>query len=146
MQDVYELVSKSIPRHSGSYYDKQDMVPLSIQGAKYRMFSSLRLEPEEIIAPFSHSNRTEFFLRFNLSWRVSDEKLILTMDYQLYSYLRDLCRGKLALSYENEKNLTFSDFVGSLAHMCDCSKELTIVRNDGKEMVLKEIFRSIQLQ
>jgi hypothetical protein len=68
------------------------------------------------------------------------------MDYQLYAYLRDLSRGKLALSYENEKNLTFSDFVGALARMCDCSKELSIVRNDGKEMVLKEIFRSIQLQ
>lgn len=146
MQDVYELVSKSIPRHCGSYYDKQDMVPLSIQGGKYRMFSSLKLEPEEIVAPFSCSNRTEFFLRFNLSWRISGEKVILTMDYQLYAYLRDLCRGKLALSYENERDLTFSDFVGALARMCDCSKEISIVRNDGKEMVLKEIFKSIQLQ
>ncbi len=146
MHDIYELVSKTLPRHCGSYYSKRDMIPLSIQGAKFRIFSSLKLEPEEIVAPFSLDNRTEFFLRFNLKWSTPGSQIILTMDYQLYSYLRDLNRGKLALAYENDKNLEFCNFVAELARMCDCRKELFIVCNDGEEMTLKETFRSIYLQ
>lgn len=60
------------------------------------------------------------------------------MDYQLYSYLCELNSGKLALSYENEKDITFSRFVRKLVDKCDCSEEITIVRADGKELKLSE--------
>lgn len=148
IENVYQLVSKAIPRHCGSYCNKYDMIPLSIHGSKYRIFSSLKLEPKEIKSSFSKEKRTEFFLHFNLVWKSPEVPMPvgLTMNYQLYTYLQDLNRGKLALDYESEKNLAFSDFVANLARMCNCEKELFIVRNDGKEMTLKKPFRSIHFQ
>lgn len=148
IEDVYQLVSKAIPRHCGSYCNKYDMIPLSIQGSKYRIFSSLKLEAQEIKSPFSKDKRTEFFLHFNLVWKSTEvpEPVGLSMNYQLYTYLQDLNRGKLALDYESEKNLAFCDFVANLARMCNCEKELFIVRNDGKELTLKKPFRSIYFQ
>ena len=148
IEKVYQLVSKGIPRHCGSYCNKHDMIPLSIHGSKYRIFSSLKLELQEIKSSFSKDKRTEFFLHFNLVWKSPEvpEPVVLTMNYQLYTYLQDLKRGKLALDYESEKNLVFCDFVANLARMSNCEKELFIVRNDGKELTLKKPFRSIYFQ
>ena len=51
MQDIYSTVAKAIPRHYGSYYAKANMVPLNIQGGRYRLFGNLQLKPE-IIKPY----------------------------------------------------------------------------------------------
>ena len=76
-----------------------------------------------------------------LRWAVT-----LRMDYQLYSYIYELNRGKLALSYENEKNLTFSRFVRQLVEKCNCEKEITVVRADLPEIELIESsFGNIEL-
>lgn len=138
MQDVYSLVSRAIPRHFGSYYSKANMIPLNLQGGRYRMFSSLSLKPEIINSTFSKEQPNKFYLRFDLSWSFSGDKVPLRMDFQLYSYLWELNAGKLALSYENEKDLAFSRFVRKLVEKCDCSEEITIVRSDGKELKLSE--------
>ena len=69
------------------------------------------------------------------------------MDYPLYSYLYELNNGKLALSYENEKDLTFSRFIRQLIGKCDCRQELTVVKSDTTEMKLSETaFGNIQFQ
>ena len=69
------------------------------------------------------------------------------MDFQLYSYLNELNRGKLALSYENEKDLTFSRFVRRLVEKCNCEQEITVVRSDTGVLELSESsFGDIQLQ
>lgn len=67
------------------------------------------------------------------------------MDYQLFSYLHALNDGRLALTYENEKDLAFSRFVRSLAEQCDCSEEITIVQSDSKEMKLVDTGLDIEL-
>ena len=75
-----------------------------------------------------------------------DEDVSLLMDYQLYSYLYELNRGKLALSYENEKNLTFSRFVRKLIEKCDCEHEVKVVKYNTKELQLSEsAFGNIEL-
>jgi hypothetical protein len=69
------------------------------------------------------------------------------MDFQLYSYLYELNRGKLALSYENEKDLTFSRFVRQLIEKCNCEQDITVVTSDTQELELSESsFGNIQLQ
>ena len=58
-----------------------------------------------------------------------------------------LNRGKLALSYENEKDLTFSRFVRKLVEKCNCEQEITVVRSDTGILELRESsFGNIQLQ
>lgn len=147
MQEIYNVVSKAIPRHYGSFYEKSNMVPLNIQGGRYRLFGSLQLKPEPVKSYHSESYKNEFLLRFDMEWKFPDESVRLRMDYQLYSYLNELNRGKLALSYENEKDLTFSRFVRRLVEKCNCEQEITVVRSDTGILELSESsFGNIQLQ
>lgn len=146
MQEIYDMVAKAIPRHYGSYYEKANMIPLNIQGGCYRLFGNLKLEPERIKPYFLGTDSNEFLLRFDMSWKFPDSSVKLRMDYQLYSYLYELNRGKLALSYENEKDLTFSRFVRQLVEKCNCKQEITVVRTDSPEIQLKESsFGNIEL-
>lgn len=138
MQEIYSIVTKAIPRHYGSYYGKANMVPLNIQGGRYRLFGNLQLKPEPIKPYYSNTEHNEFLLRFDMSWKFSDSTVTLRMDYQLYSYLYELNRGKLALSYENEKDLTFSRFVRQLVEMCNCEQEITVVRANLPTIELTE--------
>lgn len=146
MQEIYNIVAKAIPRHYGSYYGKSNMIPLNIQGGRYRLFGNLQLKPEPIQPYYSQTEHNEFLLRFNMSWRFPDSPIVLRMDYQLYSYLYELNRGKLALSYENEKDLTFNRFIRQLVEKCDCEQEITVVTADSQEMTLCEsAFGNIEL-
>lgn len=147
MQEIYDVVAKAIPRHYGSYYEKSNMVPLNIQGGRYRLFGSLQLKPEPVKSYHSDFYKNEFLMRFDMSWKFPDGSVPLRMDFQLYSYLNELNRGKLALSYENEKDLAFSRFVRKLVEKCNCEQEITIVRFDSSVLELSESsFGNIQLQ
>ena len=147
MQGVYDMVATAIPRHYGSYYTKPNMIPLNIQGGKYRLFGNIQLKPCPIDTIYSQEKPNEFLLRFDLKWKFSDEDVDLRMDYQLYSYIYELTRGKLALSYENEKDLAFSRFIRRLVEKCNCEQDITIVTSDAKEIKLTESsFGNIQLQ
>ena len=147
MQDIYDMVSKAIPRHYGSYYGKSNMIPLNIQGGRYRLFGTLQLKPELVKSYHSPKYLNEFLLRFDMSWKFPDKNVSLRMDFQLYSYLYELNRGKLALSYENEKDLTFSRFVRQLIEKCNCEQDITVVTSDTQELELSESsFGNIQLQ
>lgn len=145
-QKIYNFVAKAIPRHYGSYYEKQNMIPLNIQGGRYRLFGNLKLSPQDISVDYSLEEQNVFLLRFDMSWKFFDTIVKLRMDYQLYSYLYELNRGKFALSYENEKDLTFSRFVRQLIEKCNCNQEVTVVRADLPEMLLSESsFGNIEL-
>ena len=147
MQEIYDVVAKAIPRHYGSYYEKSNMVPLNIQGGRYRLFGSLQLNPEPVKSYHSELYENEFLIRFDMSWKFPDGLVQLRMDFQLYSYLNELNRGKLALSYENEKDLAFSIFIRRLVEKCNCEQEITVVRSDTGILELRESsFGNIQLQ
>lgn len=147
MQRIYDIVSKAIPRHYGSYYGKSNMIPLNIQGGRYRLFGNLKLIPEKINAYNLTMYKNQFSLRFDMSWKFPDTSVKLRMDYQLYSYLHELNRGKLALSYENEKDFTFGRFIRRLVEQCNCEQDITVVTSDTRELELSESsFGNIQLQ
>ena len=147
IQDIYNLVSKTIPRHYSSYYDKSNMIPLNIQGGRYRLFANLPLRPMKINSYYIPSDKNNFLLRFDMFWKIKNGDIHLRMDYQLYSYLYELNRGKLALSYENEKNLAFSTFIRQLIEKCDCEQDVVVVKSDAKELKLSEsAFGNIELQ
>lgn len=146
MQEIYTIVAKAIPRHYGSYYDKANMIPLNIQGGRYRLYGNLQLKPKPIHPFYSEKEHNEFSLRFDMSWQLPDSQVSLRMDFQLYSYLYELNRGKLALSYENEKDMKFGRFIRQLVRKCDCEQEVTVVRTDLPEIKLTESsFGNIEL-
>ena len=148
MMDVYSLVTETIPRHNGSYYCKPNNIPLNIQGGKYKLFADLAMKPIQVQYFFSKDKPWEFYPRFILKWQIPNrqEEINLPMDYSLFSYLYDLREGKLAVTYENEKNIVFSHFLRELASKSDCSDSITIVRVGDTDMVLSQIFNSVQLQ
>lgn len=147
MQEIYDVVNKAIPRHYGSYYSKKNMIPLNLQGGRYRMFARLTLNPRPINTYYSKENKSEFLLRFTMSWKFPSDKIMLQMDYRLYSYLYKLNQGMLAMSYENEKDLAFNRFVRQLVEKCDSDTDITIIKSDTSEMQLTETsFGNLQLQ
>ena len=82
-----------------------------------------------------------------MSWKFPSRNVTLRLDYPLFSYLFELNRGKLALSYENEKDLAFSRFIRQLIEKCDCEQDLTVVRFDATEIKLSESsFGNIQFE
>lgn len=145
-REIDSLVTGVIPRHYGSYYEKQNMVPLNIQGGKYRLFAPIELELLEIKSHAPKKEKNNFYLRFTTNWMVGEHKVPLLIDFQMYTYLQELSRGKLALSYENEKNLEFSAFISKINQLCDSGKPITIVRSDYKEIVLSEKFNTLLMK
>ena len=139
----YEIVGRVLPRHFGSFYEKPNAIPLNVQGGKYKLFTNLDYEPQMIVRGFEDSHPTRFPLYVNLIWKTSNDKVTLRVDYQLYSYLQELDRGRLVTSLDNEKSLAFSNFVEALAARSN-KGEITIVKFDGTEKKLKNIFGNLR--
>ena len=147
IQEVYNLVSETISRHNGSYSQKANVVPLHIQGGRYKLFAQLQMEPLEPNYSFFVEKPWEFYPRFKLRWDIPNkEEVGLMMDYSLYSYLYDLRNGKLAVTYENEKNIEFSHFLRKLASLSDCAKKMTVVKVGSEDLTLQKTMISVQLQ
>ncbi|MCM1034845.1 MAG: DNA phosphorothioation-dependent restriction protein DptF [Paludibacter sp.] len=147
MMEAYNLVSEAIPRHNGSYYQKPNLIPLNIQGGKYKLFAQIQMDPNEPKYIFSFDKPWEFYPRFQLCWTIlGNKEVTLLMDYALFAYLFDLRNGKLAITYENEKNIEFSHFLRELASLSDCAKKLTIAKVGSEDMTLQKTMISVQLQ
>lgn len=146
LRKIYQDVANDIPRHCGTYYNaKPNMIPLNIQGGKYRMFGSLTLNTQP--TAYIYNSYYDFLPYFMMSWKVGGDKIDLKVDYRLYSYLYDLSHGKLALAYENDKDIAFSRFVRRLTELCNCEDQITIASSDGSEMRLYKTFlNTLELQ
>lgn len=146
MNELYELVSLAMPRHYGSYSRSEDMIPLNLQGSSYHFFCKIDMEPCGVQATYSMSNPNRFPLFVGLEWQIGNDSIELKLDYQLYGYLLELSDGKLAINYENERNVLFGKFMRQLNLLCDCSKKLVIIGPDSKKITFKEQFGKLSLQ
>jgi len=144
MFHVYERVARVLPRHFGSFYDQPNMIPIEVQGGRYKLFTSLAFDPRPIESDFDQNHPTRFPLSLNLRWKVGDGSVALKVDYQMYSYLFDLDLGRLVTSYDNERSVAFGTFVRALSERSN-PDEVTIVRFDGHEKKLKNIFGNVRL-
>lgn len=146
MTRLFEMVSTAIPRHSGSYAVKKNKVPLNIQGGQYKLFAQFSMSPKDIKTYKKDGKDNEFLLKCEMQWRCGSEDVTLKVDYQLFDYLSHLCEGRLALCYENDKDIGFSRFVRHLEMLCDSSSEITILTFNHKEITLTEQLGNIRLQ
>lgn len=138
MEKMYDLVLRCIPRHYGSYFYKDQMLPSDLQGGKYRFYVSLPPEFDPIASEFRPERPNVFPLSFNLTFLIDSEKIHLLIDYPLFSYLMSLNRGRLASTYENDRNLSFGLFLRKLSKTCNQKGNLTIVSSDSEELTIKK--------
>lgn len=138
---LYETIQQSIPHFYGSYTDKANVVPLDIQGREYKMFAScsnLKPNPQDSI-PFDKSNRNRFVIGIDTQWKVN-ETVQLKIEYQLYEYLCNIKRGKLAQSDDRNHNLSFSEFISKLVHQTDFKEKVIILTPDNQQLTLSRTF------
>lgn len=130
---AYSLVNQSIIRHYGSYYEKDNLVPLNIQGSKFRLFAHVHINMEKPDVPYRSEN--VFYPYLLLKWTVhgKNETITLKLDYDLYGYLKDLGNGMLNVNYENDTNMEFNHFIGQLIDCSDKEKEVVILDDENKE-------------
>lgn len=147
LAELEEQVKTAIPRYYGSYAQKPDLVPINVQGGRYKLFAPLEFELCYIIGRFAQPEMGNFFLRFSMIWKAGDEQVALRMDYQLYSFICELNAGRLSSSRETEKNMEFGAFIRNLAKQCDCTKRLVILSHQSQETYLKKTkFGTLQLR
>lgn len=138
INEFEEFVNLCIPRHYGAYLETGELIPLNIQGSKYRLFAKVEKEMvEDVDAPYVSSHGNEFLLYIPLKWNINNESIPLKMDYQLFEYLCSLKNGKLSVSYESELNVEFSRFIRDLIKLSGSDKEVIIISSDYKQMTLK---------
>ena len=145
--ELYQFVSAAIPRHYGSYWAKQEHIPLNIQGGKYKMFAALQMIPALPVYRYNEEKPYEFYPSYKLIWEIPQHKnQELMIDYSLFSYIYELSKGKLAIAYENEKDIRFGNFVRKLASISEMSRVITVANSDGNDLTMRESFNRIQLQ
>lgn len=143
---MFELVEVAIPRNNGSFYSQNNIIPLNMQGGKYKLFARLQMRPSEIISKIKENGSNEFQLHFTLEWNCSGQIVSFSVNYQLFEYIYKLNEGRLAISYDNDKDISFSDFIRKLEDLCNGMQEVIILATDKKEYKLNESFGSILLQ
>lgn len=138
---LYETIQRSIPHFYGSYTDKPNVVPLDIQGREYKMFVScdnLKPAPQDSI-PFDKDNRNKFVVEIDTQWKVN-ESVPLKIEYQLYEYLCNILRGKLAQTDDRNHNLSFSEFISKLVRQTDFKEKMLILTSDNQQLTLSRTF------
>ena len=137
VNELEEMINICIPRHYGAYLEAGELVPLNIQGSKYRLFTRIDKEMTNVDAPYLGENHNEFLLYIPLEWEVKSTRIPLKMDYQLFEYISSLEKGKLAITYESELNIEFSRYIRELIKNSASDKEVIIISSDNKQMSLK---------
>lgn len=142
INELEEIINICIPRHYGVYIEAGELIPLNIQGSKYRLFARINKEMTNVDAPYLGENRNEFLLYIPLEWKVKETLIPLKMDYQLFEYISSLEKGKLAITYESELNIEFSRYIRELIKNSSSDKEVIIISSENKQLSLKSKFNN----
>lgn len=150
LERIDEMVKKAIPRHYGSYISHEDMIPLNIQGARYKLFASLDFPETGFTPAFDPAFPHVFEPSINMEWTFDKNgtpcRLPLKLNYRLYEHLYELLEGKLSTSFENDRHLSFSRFVRDLARLSDSEKEIKVIASDSKIQSLFPRYNRLQLR
>ena len=110
--ELFQLVRKSIPRSYGSYYERDKVVPLNIQGGKSKLFAPVVIKFESTQSHYLNSNVFDPYITMTIM--ANEKKISLDIDYGMYSYLTSLATGKLTLNYSNSKNMKYYKFISDV--------------------------------
>lgn len=133
LEDLECLVREAIPRHYGSYFSESNCIPLNIQGRKYKIFASIDFEEPEFLPKFDIEKPHLFERKIKTVWTFRGEEVPLDIDYHLFEHLCELKSGKLATTYEGEKNLSFSNFIRKISQYSSADTKVLIMDNENKK-------------
>lgn len=138
LSSLYELVKYCIPRYYGTHIEQSDVVPLSIQGKKYKFFANCEcLEPTNPDhMDFDVAMRNQFLVRIETLWTMRDRELPFRVDFPLYERLRNIQRGRLTLHTERDQDLVFGRFLTDITELANCDKKIMVITPEGKQHVL----------
>ena len=136
---LYELVNTAIPRHYGAYDSTTDLVPLNIQGSRFRLYASVVKEEVFQRPEYNSENPNSFNLYMILNWISSGVKLTLKLDYQQFEYLSSLNQGRLSLNFEGDRSHDFSRFIHELVKCSSADKKVTIKSDEEIVKTLSKI-------
>ncbi len=143
-QEITELVRYAIPRHYGSYYDKEGFIPLNIQGSKYKLFAKLDLENPDFDPDFDLQKPYVFDPAITMVWNLK-KQVLLRITYSLFEHLIALKQGKLSTTYEGEQNLDFSNFIRTISKFSNAETEVKIIDSDNHVHTFIEKWKKLQL-
>lgn len=132
-EDLESLVKDAIPRHYGSYFSETDCIPLNIQGRKYKIFASIDFKEPDFFPKFDLKTPHLFDRKIKMKWTFKGEEIPLDIDYHLFEHLCELKSGKLATTYEGEKNLSFSNFIRKISQYSSADTKVFIMDNENKK-------------
>lgn len=146
-ENIDELVKNVIPRHYGSYYNDSDLIPLNIQGKKYKIFARLSMPTADFSPSFDSTQPYIFdkYIKLYYEFRKDEKPIELIMDFHLYEHLHELSEGKLATSYEGEKNLNFSNFVRVISGYSEAAQEVIIIDHENNQTRLSFKYKKLQM-
>ena len=139
---LYELVNTAIPRHYGAYDSTTDLVPLNIQGSRFRLYASVVKEEDFQCPEYNSENPNSFNLYMILNWISAGVKLTLKLDYQQFEYLSSLNQGRLSLNFEGDRSHDFSRFIHELVKCSSANKKVTIKSDEEIVKTLSKIMGS----
>lgn len=148
MIKMYDLVNRVLPRHYGSYFASKGFIPINVQGGQYKLFTELEYSPLPTVTNYDPSCPSSFPLYFILKWEIKNENepLPLKVDYQLYSYLYDLDKGRLITKFNQEQNIAFKTYVRKLSNKSN-QQQIKIVKFDNTSKILERIWgRTVRYQ
>lgn len=143
-QEISDLVRYAIPRHYGSYYDKDGFIPLNIQGSKYKLFAKLDLDNPDFNPEFDPQKPYVFDPAITMVWNFK-KPVLLRISYSLFEHLIALKQGKLSTTYEGEQNLDFSNFIRTISKFSDAEKEVKIIDSDNNVHTFAFKWNKLQL-
>ncbi len=143
-QEISDLVRFAIPRHYGSYYDKDGFIPLNIQGSKYKLFAKLDLGNLDFFPEFDRNVPYVFEPAISMVWNLK-ESVPLRITYSLFEHLLSLKQGKLSTTYEGEQNLDFSNFIRTISKYSDAETEVKIIDSDNNVHTFASRWNKLQL-
>lgn len=134
-EDLELLVKEAIPRHYGSYFSEGGSIPLNIQGRKYKIFAFVDFEEPEFFPVFDPNKPHLFERKIRTIWSFKGEEVRLNIDYHLFEHLWELKSGKLATTYEGEKDLAFSNFIRNISIHSSAGSKIFILDNENQKTV-----------
>ena len=141
---LYEMVSKAIPRHYGLFTSKENCIPLSIQGGRFKLLSELQLNPSMVESDFDPNHPSRFNLYITLEWELLSQRYNLKMDYQVFSYISELNDGRLVSSFNNDGCLPFSSFIREVSNSIG-HRDILIVGDNSQETKIKSVFGKVRI-
>ena len=144
--EISELIKSCIPRLYGSYLENTDYIPLNIQGSKYKIFATIQIPDAEFEPYFNLDKPNAFDTYIETIWYFDiNKKITLRIDYPLFEHLSELKNGKLSTYFDNEKNLSFNNFVRAISQYSKAKDEVKIIDCNGKHYTISNKYNKIKI-